>query len=149
MEKDKSESVQPIVNATSVSKKWHGVNCPKVAHDGVGYLHAFDDDGPYDVDGVPYCGRCHLYLPPIEETAIPRKENLKMTKWTWFRTKDHLAANDRTPVIGERQWNVDFESDRGENIRIHVGPESRKAMLEMLCEEKAKTVTADYEGLDR
>lgn len=37
----------------------HGVNCEKKPHDGSGYLHAEDDDGPYDVDGCTYCGRCH------------------------------------------------------------------------------------------
>ena len=42
----------------------HGVNCEKVKHDkSGGYLHADDDDRPYDVDGVMYCGRCHICLP--------------------------------------------------------------------------------------
>lgn len=40
----------------------HGVNCEKVAHAGTGYLHEADDDRPYDVDGLMYCGRCHTYL---------------------------------------------------------------------------------------
>lgn len=40
----------------------HGRDCPKVRHDGTGYLHADDDDQPYDVDGVRYCGRCHYAL---------------------------------------------------------------------------------------
>lgn len=36
-------------------------SCRKVTHNARqgGYLHAADDDGPYDVDGVAYCGRCH------------------------------------------------------------------------------------------
>lgn len=33
--------------------------CDKVIHNGGGYLHDAEDDGPYDVDGVTYCGRCH------------------------------------------------------------------------------------------
>ena len=38
----------------------HGVNCPKAEHMRPnGYLHAATDDTPYDVDGLPYCGRCH------------------------------------------------------------------------------------------
>ena len=37
----------------------HGVDCVKVTHSGGGYLHDADDDSPYDVDGVSYCGRCH------------------------------------------------------------------------------------------
>ena len=42
----------------------HGVNCEKVEHDPkrTGYLHAADDDRSYDVDGVEYCGRCHVAL---------------------------------------------------------------------------------------
>ncbi len=36
--------------------------CEKAPHDGPsgGYLHATDDDSPYEVDGVWYCGRCHF-----------------------------------------------------------------------------------------
>lgn len=37
---------------------------PGDAHEGrYGFLHAEDDDGPFDVDGVEYCGRCHVALP--------------------------------------------------------------------------------------
>lgn len=38
--------------------------CPKVPHDlpEGGYLHDENDDRPYDVDGVAYCGRCHVAL---------------------------------------------------------------------------------------
>lgn len=47
--------------------KWpameHGKNCPKVMHNPTGgYLHGANDDRPYDVDGVGYCGRCHVAL---------------------------------------------------------------------------------------
>lgn len=38
----------------------HGVDCVKAPHTGEGYLHAEDDDRPYDVDGCSYCGRCHM-----------------------------------------------------------------------------------------
>jgi hypothetical protein len=40
----------------------HGKNCPKVRHLGTGFLHDIDDDGPYDVDGCWYCGRCHYTI---------------------------------------------------------------------------------------
>lgn len=40
----------------------HGINCSKVPHETEGYLHAERDDAPYDVDGVIYCGRCHVAL---------------------------------------------------------------------------------------
>jgi len=42
----------------------HGTSCPKAHHilGEVGYLHPSEDDAPYDVDGVAYCGRCHFAL---------------------------------------------------------------------------------------
>jgi hypothetical protein len=37
--------------------------CPKAAHSNQGgYLHGEDDDSPYNVDGVSYCGRCHMVI---------------------------------------------------------------------------------------
>ena len=36
--------------------------CIKKEHVGDGYLHDANDDTPYDVDGVKYCGRCHLAM---------------------------------------------------------------------------------------
>jgi len=43
----------------------HGRTCRKIPHDTLtgGALHGENDDSPYDVDGVPYCGRCHEFLP--------------------------------------------------------------------------------------
>ena len=40
----------------------HGKDCEKVPHTGDGYLHAEDDDTPYGVDSVMYCGRCHVAI---------------------------------------------------------------------------------------
>jgi len=40
----------------------HGINCTKVIHKGEGHLHDENDDTPYDVDGLTYCGRCHTFL---------------------------------------------------------------------------------------
>lgn len=42
----------------------HGIDCQKASHDPNkrGYEHAADYDGVYDVDGVPYCGRCHYWM---------------------------------------------------------------------------------------
>jgi len=40
----------------------HGVDCKKAPHIREGYLHAEDDDGPFDVDGIAYCGRCHQVI---------------------------------------------------------------------------------------
>jgi hypothetical protein len=46
----------------------HGINCEKKPHFSSrgGYLHSEDDDTPYFVDGVRYCGRCHEALPATE-----------------------------------------------------------------------------------
>lgn len=42
----------------------HGVTCQKAQHDPqrAGYLHEENDDSPYTVDGMRYCGRCHHAL---------------------------------------------------------------------------------------
>ena len=40
----------------------HGQNCQKRLHTRTGYLHGEDDDTPYMVDGLKYCGRCHTAL---------------------------------------------------------------------------------------
>ncbi len=42
----------------------HGVDCQKVSHatHTRGWQHASDDDSPYFVDNVKYCGRCHQAL---------------------------------------------------------------------------------------
>jgi hypothetical protein len=44
----------------------HGIICHKATHVGDGYLHNSDDDTPYCVDGVYYCGRCHYAIKPPE-----------------------------------------------------------------------------------
>jgi hypothetical protein len=40
----------------------HGATCEKKPHVRSGYLHGEDDDSPYMVDGLKYCGRCHTSL---------------------------------------------------------------------------------------
>lgn len=46
----------------------HGTNCEKVEHGSrCGYLHDSEDDSPFSVDGVYYCGRCHHVMPHITE----------------------------------------------------------------------------------
>ena len=44
------------------------VTCRKAIHNPAegGYLHGPDDDTPYTVDGVEFCGRCHRALPEHE-----------------------------------------------------------------------------------
>jgi len=57
------EKIQADARTLELEDIVHGTNCQKVVHDGRGgYLHAFDDDSPYIVDGQHYCGRCHVCL---------------------------------------------------------------------------------------
>lgn len=53
----------------------HGVDCPKAPHSGTGYLHDFSDDRVYDVDGVPYCGRCHYWMGCPVENILRKNES--------------------------------------------------------------------------
>lgn len=55
------------------AERVHGRDCPKVQHVGGGYLHDADDDRPYDVDGVTYCGRCHGWM----ETPVRSRDILQ------------------------------------------------------------------------
>jgi len=44
----------------------HGADCEKAPHNSNGgYLHAAEDDSPYNVDGLTYCGRCHRWMPRV------------------------------------------------------------------------------------
>ncbi len=46
----------------------HGYNCKKAPHTlKTGYLHAEEDDSPYVVDSVTYCGRCHTFMVKYEQ----------------------------------------------------------------------------------
>lgn len=49
----------------------HGQTCEKAPHLTAGYSHPEEDDSPYWVDNVCYCGRCHTYLPdhPVDVDA--------------------------------------------------------------------------------
>lgn len=63
IEQDEIERIVALATQNRFIAITHGVNCPKYAHSNVGgYLHADDDDTPYSVDGVMYCGRCHHWL---------------------------------------------------------------------------------------
>lgn len=55
--------VMPPSSAPRQANTQHGVDCEKIPHRATGgYLHDPEDDAPYDVDGVSYCGRCHWAL---------------------------------------------------------------------------------------
>jgi ribosomal protein S27AE len=42
----------------------HGIDCPKVRHEGIGYSHPAHFDRPFEDRGAIFCGRCHALLPP-------------------------------------------------------------------------------------
>lgn len=63
----------------------------------------------------------------------------------WVRTIDHPVANQRTPEIGERQWNLDFEDEDGDLRRVYVGELTRTEFLKQLEESNAKYFTEEDE----
>lgn len=77
-----------------MSNVHHGYTCEKVEHlEGVGYLHEADDNRPYWIDNVAYCGRCHHWLsaedydpePHPVATAVPAPDVC-----TCLRTGDEI-----------------------------------------------------------
>ena len=59
----KNEEANDRINFLPIK---HGISCKKVVHLGGGYLHDADDDSPYEVDMLVYCGRCHEWLGNLE-----------------------------------------------------------------------------------
>lgn len=51
----------------------HGVNCLKVQHTRP-HMHEPDDDSPYPVDDVWYCGRCHFAITPPAVPALTLRQ---------------------------------------------------------------------------
>ena len=60
--KNPNPADQVLCVATVHHVRVHGIDCVKAPHGGDGYLHGPDDDEPYEVGGVHYCGRCHEAL---------------------------------------------------------------------------------------
>jgi hypothetical protein len=60
-----------VTNETDIL---HGVNCPKRDHDDsdewARSSHRADDDGPVDLGGAMYCGRCHVWLNPMDREQV-------------------------------------------------------------------------------
>lgn len=71
------ERIRKVALELASEEEWHqrtsalaqaadagDLTCKKVPHiQKGGYLHAANDDSPFDVDGVMYCGRCHSAWP--------------------------------------------------------------------------------------
>jgi hypothetical protein len=58
----------------------HGIDCGKVVHlANRPYDHGGDDDKPFDIDGVEYCGRCHRWInEPIMPSATHEVRDLSL-----------------------------------------------------------------------
>lgn len=68
----------------------HGRDCPKVPHVGGGYLHDADDDRPYEVDRVAYCGRCHCWLEsPFIPAAPPENKDDDLSRLLGVPGSEH------------------------------------------------------------
>ena len=75
------------------------MTCPKMPHTRGGEMHGPDDDRPYEVDGLLYCGRCHY---SVNATT---------------RLCENPATVSR-PVVasegGTRDWTEDFAHENGQ-----------------------------------
>lgn len=48
----------------SLAELQHCMNCIKEPHHGEGYGHQASDEGPYEIAGKTFCGRCHCAITP-------------------------------------------------------------------------------------
>lgn len=104
----------------------HGRDCPKVEHVGdIGYLHGPHDDGPYNVDGVKYCGRCHAWV-GLEVTPPSREAP---DSFTALRTSSKEAEPDAKAYTCPDCYHMYDtcshckEADDGEEITVFHGGE--------------------------
>jgi hypothetical protein len=69
------------------------MSCKKVIHEPgkTGYLHEADDDRPYDVDGVEYCGRCHGLYSFGHGSELPVSEIWTVFHQLWAAWHDGIA----------------------------------------------------------
>ncbi len=98
--------------------------CAKAYHDQRGgYLHAADDDRPYDVDGVSYCGRCHGPAHASHPAAAP----LSMEGTTAGPWKvEHRGPLWRV-VNGTRVWGANKDCTEAEASTVASALNARAA----------------------
>lgn len=55
------EQAMSVGGYTTEPEVIHGKTCPKADHEttSLGYYHTAEYDGPFDMQGFFYCGRCH------------------------------------------------------------------------------------------
>lgn len=85
----------------------HGVDCQKVPHIGRGYLHMANDDAPYSVDGVWYCGRCHIFLSTMSHEIGARSVVSEPV------VEDFSEVDERQFVFAD-----DFDSIKADNEQL-------------------------------
>jgi hypothetical protein len=76
------------------AEKLHGVGrCQKVEHDGrTGHLHDSEDDSPYVVDSLRYCGRCHWFLGAEKAMTADNPQPPCPACGSVTRTADHCVG---------------------------------------------------------
>ena len=84
----------------------HGTDCKKVEHLGDGYLHRADDNGPYDVDGLVYCGRCHEWLGTISSGTDDSCTHPNCSCWMKVCGHGAKAKRPNTEAKGPRSGPV-------------------------------------------
>lgn len=60
-----AEFIRGKYDTKRIEETKHGETCPKLPHshpDTIEYGHDFDFDGPFELQGVKLCGRCHGML---------------------------------------------------------------------------------------
>lgn len=86
--------------------------CPKVPHIGMGYMHEEDDDGPFVIDGVTYCGRCHLFGCPsiAPESELPNQLRDRVAQL------GDMQGPECPPLLVQRDEARELASFRGEQV---------------------------------
>jgi len=73
--------------------------CQKVTHLGEGYLHGADDDGPFEVDGVFYCGRCHGPMHHASPSSLSGSASERAPDDNRRRGHSRLVVKDHKIVV--------------------------------------------------
>ena len=134
----------------------HGANCHKVKHSGNdefdGFGHGENDDGPYLIYGIPYCGRCHRWVGSYGEVkSVPSEtDRLKSELATDIESKlgemyHDILADGTTGVLkyADAVWLLDLARAQHEDIR------TVKKELETACRRHAAELerAAQYKGI--
>ena len=104
-----------------------GCPCKKEPHYGDGYLHDSMDDGPYDVDGLDYCGRCHHGLNDhaiVHSTTCPIRDGEALIARIRRQAKEIATLKARVEEL---------ETERRNNEHYHACQDSGIEALRCVC----------------